>query len=1818
MPVLADAYSDAHLNLDTLDRDITDAIQRVERAAARFEQILQVDVELDTSRAQASLASLNRQVRETRRAIESGEADFRVAADTEGLLADLSAIESLKADLASDVVIAVRLDTDRFIGESALVEATKQQLAGDVSVTQRVVQETTRATADAVPEVAIPEINIDPLAAADDALDDIERERSVQFDIDDLTTLLLNLDQIDVSISVLERTVQLGVDVDTAAAEAELAGLYLQRQTLEQTLSFAADADIDAALAKLAVLQGAKEEIDNPITIPTDIDIGQTLRDAKNQIKRSTRIAESIELDADPTRAQATAASLTAEINAILSRISDIEPNIDDIGVLADAIKLKAELEAILRKVEVKVDVDRGLGSQLSPFRRGFESIASAGLQIAAKTFTESLGLIGEGLNGLSTGVKTVFSGLTSGVGTATDQISEGVGQIAASFQKLQQAGGPILQVVITLASFAGIAVLIGGVVNAIAALISVIIGLIAYVIPLATGLLAAAAGFAAVTLAATGAVGALGLLVFTSEEAQAQIKSLFTSFQTVVEPALAPIRTFLLDEFGPALLGSLSTLVQRLAPFFTDAFGPVLNALLPFIEILGQIGGPIAVAVGQGLGQLANTLNQFFTVLTTNEAALFTISEGIQSFFNVLDALIRIVGEAGFAFAPFLNDILNGFASLTNASIAPFLEIIRTFGNALPALGESFSAILAPVGDLAVVIGRAIAALAPYVDEVFQIIQLLIPGLNFEAITVAIDRLTPAFAGLFERLGPLLTQATDDFVRFTEEVLSPATVNALVGGVETAVTVLASVFKFLADNAGLIEAVITGSVAGFQTLLIIIGALIIQLQLLPTVFSILLSEIADIFSSILNFIADILDKIPAAFRGILGGVNPDDFRRIGDGLARTFQTVQDFNSGQIEFAWGLITSGVDGLQTSFGGLDDATTSSKQNLDEYKVTVETVAGALTLVGPAARAAEEALKGVNERFPATIKLLDQASDAFTAGNIFKKAREDQKKLADQQRQAAEDAARLAQENVRRTFSGGRLSEFFQEQAAEVDEGVRDVGEAARAAARAALGLGQLRDFLRNDSVELDRAFNELVGNLRLRAQNLQRIAAISALGYRDLALQLATLSSDPEFLQRFLDELQERGTGALADFNGQIVAARQTLEGSIASVDPGLAEAAGFGAAPETEKAVKKQGVTVFQALDRLNADIRKRIRNAQRIGQLQQAGFSPLAVQLTSLAGDPAELEQSLDELFAAGSGAIAAANARFAASNEALAATAAQLDPALAEALGLEQTKAQVEEDKFDIFKALDTFQKEQQLRIDNIRNIGRLEQLAPDVALGLVEAFGDDQEALNEVLTSFFNAPIEQQTLFLAGWEQKSAEAEAELAKLDPRLAAVVTAAAQNNQLGSSLSTYLQDSVSQFPQQFQEQFAQSITNGQFAAQFGAGFFGPAGGGNPADELIIDEANRLGSLYVTTLTDSLGTQVPTAFRAAIDGAIVGQRQFFGFLEPQSPLTISPQATSALASYGAQIGGLLALGVQASATSQVTAALTTAVIAAGTAVTESAAVVLLLAGIGSGEAFATGVTVGYAISSGAISTTVAASFATLASQLTVIAGAVGRDAGTVLANTLIGALNSPDVLQRLRTAMFFFIAEASLATQNAGPNIGRDFINGIKAGVDETAPALLQTVQDIALLLRTTLEQALDINSPSGVGMTIGNQFIAGITAGIVESTGQLTTVAGRVRTALEQSLAQPVAIDTAVAGVAPVGVGVAAPAAAALTGPAGAPSDTVLLQQMLIALQAQNAELRAVAARPLIGEYNVTTNKEPQSPDQLAQDAAFARALLL
>jgi hypothetical protein len=113
--------------------------------------------------------------------------------------------------------------------------------------------------------------------------------------------------------------------------------------------------------------------------------------------------------------------------------------------------------------------------------------------------------------------------------------------------------------------------------------------------------------------------------------------------------------------------------------------------------------------------------------------------------------------------------------------------------------------------------------------------------------------------------------------------------------------------------------------------------------------------------------------------------------------------------------------------------------------------------------------------------------------------------------------------------------------------------------------------------------------------------------------------------------------------------------------------------------------------------------------------------------------------------------------------------------------------------------------------------------------------------------------------------------------------------------------------------------------------------------------------------------------------------------------------------------------------------------------------------------------------------------------------------------------------------------------------------------------------------------------------------VSLGEQTGAGLAAGIATGLGTVSI---------------PVAAPAQLAAVAPPTTGfVSTPVPVVAAGPSAA---TVQGDTVVGELRALRTAVEQTSLRPLIGEYKVETTKQPQSPEQLAADAAFVKALLM
>lgn len=307
MSGLADAYADAHLNLDTLDIDIDQARAKLQVAVAQWEQILNIsaEIELDTARASAQLEGVVRQW-------EVGLSRNLVATvdlDTDGANDDLAAsVIAWRAAVDSPLVATVDLDTDGATADlaGAVVEwrAMVQGISGTVHIDVDQESATTaRAAADAVRDVLNSEstgsssTNIHAVLAdlySVSALSEMIGGRfgkmgaeaqqfadktqgslaSVRALTQSLNEAADSVERISAGLNIGDQRIGVNVDLDASAADAELlAAVDRWQATLARNLVAAIDLDTEGATADLLLAMSQWQAlIERGIVASVDMD----------------------------------------------------------------------------------------------------------------------------------------------------------------------------------------------------------------------------------------------------------------------------------------------------------------------------------------------------------------------------------------------------------------------------------------------------------------------------------------------------------------------------------------------------------------------------------------------------------------------------------------------------------------------------------------------------------------------------------------------------------------------------------------------------------------------------------------------------------------------------------------------------------------------------------------------------------------------------------------------------------------------------------------------------------------------------------------------------------------------------------------------------------------------------------------------------------------------------------------------------------------------------------------------------------------------------------------------------------------------------------------------------------------------------------------------------------------------------------------------------------------------------------------------------------------------------------------------------------
>ncbi len=2083
MPLLADAYSDAHLNTATLDNDINTALRKLEAAMKRLDKAATVTLRLETKTADAKLREFEKSVDRARREIGSNSANLRVEVDNDELEAlsrqletdvqdrlppleispqilgeeDLfDAFDELDERLSffdDPVDIPIELDDERFQVElvDLLVDLKRlrtERVNIDVDSDVQTVNTEIKRIQSELAFLAERATNL-PVLLDDDEFQltlralkleleafDEQLAINASVDIDGLAEAIIQLEELKAEAASLEDTINLGVDTDTAEARSDLLTLQAIITALEARVNVQAEADIGAAIAALRSLDAAKQVTETDIDIQADVDTSgafaqlAALKTAKDALNDGGGLG-SLFGGGGGGGLGGFSAIGPALIAAIVGAVAALGPFVT--GLIGGAVALL------------------GLGAAASVAAGGLAALAL----FTDKELKETFAQLGSNFARLTRDVlEPLIDFFQNTVGPALFSVlTELTLKLGPSIQGfLEPIIGEIFSFILALANSA--APLLDELGAGFGSLIEVFTSFIPSLVPVVEQLTGPFFN---------GLNGLIALFLGTARAAEPAISALLDGIGNGARGLIGPINR-LVDAFTPLLLslgGPLSQALGQLGPIWKDLGAAVFGAVeliseainsLGLDNILFLIGGVVAAFGGwvpaillalTGTNQLGNAVEAvknafvaFGPAISSAVGIVRTVLEAVLTFFSAVFEQIDFTSLA--------SGVQSALSPLA-AVAAGLLQIAQPLGTALGALINAVSRLL-PLLQVFVAfklaqwfvgligpIGAAITRLVQFIQVAIQTAAIqtsaffrgaaggaggLFSGLAAGAgaigatslatggLTVALVAGAAAYSAWStakanaeeetRRLtDALLTeedalQATSD--AFTEQLVNRDAIDDL-NDANLAITDLTS---SLQETPGQLDefrefwqgGFLTGAGGGFFAENLFgglgqepIGLDTEQLEELerraaragvtiPEAYYKINEAVnsgdldLEVGKELINDLTNLdkaseqaVEKLKATFNDLKATI---DNLGLGN-LAEIQQLLPAVSaalaSGNPEEArtsllglegslFDLYTQGVI-TEEQFRQFDKAINISGDGVTDYNGLIREAQSELEELG--IRADDV----YNAALPNTSRVLSKLAAALDEGTIatesFKKAseraQEEQRKLGEQ-----------GQETVRRLQQGGRISEFFKVEAREIQSAAEQAQQFANAFVEGVTLGGRLSDFVRNEAVEVDRTINDFLENLRLQAENAARLSVLTRQGFGALAVQLATLASNPEQLQGFLDELGSRGQAGFAEANGRIQAGIDSFARTIGTLDPVTREALGL---DQTLQQLQQSQDSLSTALDQFAQNMRLRISNIRRLNELSAQGFTPLAVQLGDLFGDPTSLNAALDQLDAAGTGFKSRANRQFADLNAAYIAAGDAADAAIAASIGFDQTEQKFADSQATIEQAIAEYGRGVLIQLSNVERLFLLEEAGfSSTASFLTNAFLDDPEGLQRALDEWVRSTDQvrlTQEDQLRRTADKSAEAVAYYSKK------IAEFPAPDQGIVNQQATIAGQSGTRVGDEYAKGVKTAIENGlpgaiingteSAFAQVGSGIVAPPpapgvpapGGGttttstvptppsgqdvarlyaeparlaaqafangfagelrnitasimeaalrapdgfltlldnldNPdgeinkygvdianrlllgfnqgliegdefrlvkdgfeefADKLIADdgfqsvasafrnsgEAARVGFvqalLGITSSTGegSIVTDVLTFFETganwgtAIKNGVTSQAepaatQFFDTLKGQlDNLVAADQSVgvlqeSTLRDFGVRFGTAIAGGINLA-------------LAGGVNIVtplQSLQNLLFLIGIEAGIKFGQGFNSGYSTASIAIAQQVGTNLQSLKTSIIETLGEGGRAAGDALANSMLDGINSPQTLQTLRTAVFFFVVEAQTSIRDSGPDIGREFINGIKLGVDETSPALLLAIQTLANSIRTAMEAALDINSPSGVGMMIGNQFVQGIVVGLEQSAGQLTTAASTLQSSLTGEFTAPVQVDATVAAV-------AAPAAAVLATPtATTTTDTALLQQMLVELQTQNAELRAVAARPLIGEYNVATTAEPQSPDQLAQDAAFVKALLL
>lgn len=814
MPLLAEAWSDARLNLDTLKGDTRRAEVELKKVVTRLQKQLNLRLTVDTGQAEADIkkvsAAITRLRTQARNPIrlrfdadvsgaaataarakeaaeQAAEGDIHVGVDVDPASAEQSA-KRIK-DNFGDITLDVDLGDDGLAAGLAKIKAEVDALtAGTLTVNVAVDDDEARTRLSAL-VAKLGALSVD-LNANLDTREAVERFNALKAEFASIRDIDFGVDIVDAEAGIARLRANLrelteGFKLIHFQADTEPARLDVTRlRELVDRLN-GMDADIRAnvtgdaeAEANLAALTAEVKALDGRVVdVKVDADgvtetrvnverlSNVTLRNLERQLRELTGGFRDVKLDADPARANATLALLRAKLVKLQADTIHVPIEVDDGVAFAKLAALTAAMAA-LDGHDIDIDVDVN------------SSGATAGLSAVASAAASAT----KGVDGLSG-----ISGTLGGAGM----------------------GG-----LIALAS-------------AFAAVIPGAIGAGVAFLGLGAGAVAAAGGFAA-------------LAVMMDDAAKAKIKNYFAVFKNGLVEAFAPVTELITNNVIPQFLASIQGLAERMAPLATQAIVPISDALLNLIDKLGPALEPLVGPVSDGLAALINQIAGFLPVLGP-------VAEQLTGpFFSGLLGLVDLLFGTAETATPVLAGALQGIGDLSRALIDPINTLVASMREVF-AVGEG------ETNPLTDVLGQAGAIFMSFSQGVFEAVRLVADavssiglenlanlvvlasgpfgGLILLITTLAgvIDAIKPAVEGLvpiFKRVGEIVGVAFKAALQFVKAFLGNVDWDGLRAGLEPVLDLLESFADMMLSIAPTLGAVF-GKVAGSaQLLLPVLGAI--------------------------------------------------------------------------------------------------------------------------------------------------------------------------------------------------------------------------------------------------------------------------------------------------------------------------------------------------------------------------------------------------------------------------------------------------------------------------------------------------------------------------------------------------------------------------------------------------------------------------------------------------------------------------------------------------------------------------------------------------------------------------------------------------------------------------------------------------------------------------------------------------------------------------------------------------------------------------------------------------------------------------------